>query len=318
MSGTGQVFAAPRASVAVFERLDGPVPYVGISNPGPARAHNEDRWQVDEAHSVFVLADGMGGYNAGEVASEIAVRTVAELVGALRDSGLGVQDALVRAVAAAHANILEFAHARPECLGMGTTLVAAAFADGGLTLAHVGDSRAYRLRDGQLERLTRDHSLGQQMLDSGGLTEAQLNRLPARGILTRALGVEHETAQPDVARFDWRDDDLLLLCSDGLTDSLDDAAIGRILAPPGPQSVPAGTPADATAAHAAPAHAAPAHAAPAHAAPANATPTCAGSAQPCPLSDVAQRLIASAQAGGGADDVTVLLAGGWHRGLASH
>ena len=279
MSGTGQVFAAPRASVAVFERLDGPVPYVGISNPGPARAHNEDRWQVDEAHAVFVLADGMGGYNAGEVASEIAVRTVAELVGALRDSGLGDHDALVRAVAAAHANILEFAHARPECLGMGTTLVAAAFDEGGLTLAHVGDSRAYRLRDGQLERLTRDHSLGQQMLDSGGLTEAQLNRLPARGILTRVLGVEHETAQPDVARFDWRADDLLLLCTDGLSDSLDDAAIGRILAPTGHPGTPA---------------------------------------LPFPLSDVAQRLIASAQAGGGADDVTVLLAGGWHRGLANH
>ncbi len=231
MSAIGHVLegAPSRASVALVESADAPVPWAVVTDPGPARPHNEDRWRVDGASGTFVLADGMGGYNAGEVASEIATRTVAQLAGALRAAGLPPSDALVRAVAAAHAGIVEFAHTRPECLGMATTLVAASIVEGRLTVVHVGDSRAYLLRDGLLRRLTRDHSIGQQMLDTGRMTESQVRRLPARGILTRALGIETEPPVADVAELDWRAGDLLMLCSDGLSDTLDDAAIGAAL-----------------------------------------------------------------------------------------
>ena len=222
-----------RASVALVESADAPVPWATVTDPGPSRPHNEDRWRVDAASGTFALADGMGGYNAGEVASEIATRTVAELVAALRAAGLAPADALVRAVSAAHAGIVEFAHTRPECLGMATTLVVATIADGRLTVAHVGDSRAYLLRDGELRRLTRDHSIGQQMLDAGRMTESQVRRLPARGILTRALGIETEPPVADVVELDWRAGDLLMLCSDGLSDSLDDGTIARALDAPG-------------------------------------------------------------------------------------
>ncbi len=235
MSAIGHVLEGPssRASAAIVASADAPVPWALVTDPGPGRPHNEDRWRVDDASGMFVLADGMGGYNAGEVASEIATRTVAELVGALRAAGLPPADALARAVAAAHRGIVDFAHTRPECLGMATTLVAASITGGRLTVAHVGDSRAYLYRDGALRRLTRDHSIGQQMLDTGRMTESQVRRLPARGILTRALGIETEPPVADVAALDWRAGDLLLLCSDGLTDSLDDARIAAVLDAPG-------------------------------------------------------------------------------------
>jgi serine/threonine protein phosphatase PrpC len=232
MAGTGPELGsvAQRPSVALVQRPDAPLPWAVGTDPGPLREHNEDSWRIDETHGVFALADGMGGYKAGEVASEIAVRTVTELTGALCEAGLAVADALCRAVAAAHAGIVEFAHARPECLGMGTTLVAAAIGGGQLTLVHVGDSRAYLLRDGRLSRLTVDHSLGQQMLAEGRLTEAQVRRVPARGILTRALGVAAEAPLPDLSVHRWCDGDLLMLCSDGLSDPLEDAAIATVLA----------------------------------------------------------------------------------------
>ena len=235
MSAIGHVQggAPSRASVALVESAEAPVPWALVTDPGPARPHNEDRWRVCDATGVFALADGMGGYNAGEVASEIATRTVAELVGALRAAGLSNADALVRAVSAADAGIVEFAHTRPECLGMATTLVVASIHAGRLTVAHVGDSRAYLLRDGALQRLTRDHSIGQQMLDTGRMSESQVRRLPARGILTRALGIETEPPVADVVELDWLAGDLLLLCSDGLTDSLDDARIAAALDVPG-------------------------------------------------------------------------------------
>jgi serine/threonine protein phosphatase PrpC len=231
------ILDAPRSgaalpSVALVERADAALPWAALSVPGPGRGHNEDRWRVDDARAVLVLGDGMGGYSAGEVASEIAVRTVSERAGALLDARLGAEDALVRATVAAHAGIVAFAHARPECLGMGTTLVAAAVSADRLTLAHVGDSRAYRMRDGVLSRLTADHSIGQQMVEAGRLTQAQVRRLPARGILTRALGIGAAPPVPTVTTTDWRPGDLLLLCSDGLTDRLDDAAIAALLARP--------------------------------------------------------------------------------------
>jgi serine/threonine protein phosphatase PrpC len=240
MAATGQVLeqAPSRAPGAFVASAQAPVPWALVTDPGPGRSHNEDRWRVDEAGGVFALADGMGGYNAGEVASEIATRTVAERVCASRAAGLSPADALLRAVAVAHRAIVEFAHTRPECLGMATTLVVACVVAERLVVAHVGDSRAYLYREGTLRRLTRDHSIGQQMLDAGRMTESQVRRLPARGILTRALGIKTEPPVADVAELDWRAGDLLLLCTDGLTDSLDDgrlaAALGEADAPIAP------------------------------------------------------------------------------------
>lgn len=232
MSATGHsaFVVVTRSSSAVVERTDAGLPWAAVTDAGPCRAHNEDCWQVHDRLPVFALADGMGGYNAGEVAAEIAVRTVTDLTGALCDAGLGPSDAMVRAMASAHAGLRDFARSRPECLGMGTTLVAAAVLHDRLVVAHVGDSRAYRVRGGRLQRLTADHSIGQQMLDAGRLTEAQVRRLPARGILTRALGIEPQAPEIDVAEHDWLPGDRLLLCSDGLTDPLDDMSIAAVFA----------------------------------------------------------------------------------------
>ncbi|RPH44715.1 MAG: serine/threonine-protein phosphatase [Burkholderiales bacterium] len=223
---------ASRVPGTLAEGPDASVPWAIVTDPGPTRRHNEDRWSVDAAHGVFALADGMGGYNAGEVAAEIAVRTASQLAGALHDAGLAAPDVLLRAVSAAHAGIVDYAHSRPECLGMATTLLVASIRGGRLTIAHVGDSRAYLLRAGTLRRLTVDHSIGQRMLDEGRLSEAQVRRLPSRGILTRALGIETEPPKADLLAFDWLEGDLLLLASDGLTDSLDDAALAAMLATP--------------------------------------------------------------------------------------
>jgi protein phosphatase len=237
MSGIGhghEGFASSARPAFARPVGDAPIAWAAASEGGPARRHNEDRWAADVAGGVFALADGMGGYNAGEVAAEIAVRTVAQGVTALREAGLSIADALARAVATAHAGIVDYARTRPECLGMATTLVAAAVDGDALTVVHVGDSRAYLLRDGVLRRLTADHSVGQQMLEAGRLTESQVRRMPSRGILTRALGIASEPPLVDVFRGDWRVGDLLLLCSDGLTDALDDAGIARAAAADSP------------------------------------------------------------------------------------
>lgn len=227
--GHSPVGVVPRSSTAVVDRVDAPVPWAAVTDPGPRSAHNEDCWQVHDRRAVFALADGMGGHSAGEVAAGIAVRTVTDMTAALCDAGFAPADAMARAVASAHGGIRDFARARPECLGMGTTVVAAAVSGRHLVVAHVGDSRAYLFRAGRLRRLTSDHSIGQQMLDTGRLTEDQVRRLPARGILTRALGIEAEAPVAGIVEHDWAPGDRLLLCSDGLTDPLDDAAIAQVL-----------------------------------------------------------------------------------------
>src|SRR5690606_5893401 len=136
---------------------------------------------------------------------------------------------LSRAFAACNQAIIQWTAENPDCLGMGTTLVACLVRDGVLHVAHVGDSRAYLLRAGELHRLTRDHSIGQALHDSGAVTEAQLRQLPGRGILTRALGVEESVACDQVA-YAWEPGDRLLLCSDGVNDVLSDETVASLLA----------------------------------------------------------------------------------------
>lgn len=204
------------------------------THPGLLRQNNEDAAAFDAAFGFGVLADGMGGYNAGEVASGIAVNTIlADLSDWLATSGpqvplREVRKALERSVKRANLAILSVAHADPDCAGMGTTLVVAAFQDQRLVLGHIGDSRAYRWRAQQLQQITRDHSLLQEQLDAGLITPAQAAVSSQRNLVTRALGIE-AAVEPTLNEFVVEAGDLYLLCSDGLSDMVSDNGIAEVL-----------------------------------------------------------------------------------------
>lgn len=208
--------------------------FVAQTDPGRVRANNEDSVDFDQVSGLAVLADGMGGYQAGEVASALATGHIkSELSrwlqahgepGNLRD----IRQAVYSCVANANALILASARANPEHLGMGTTLVLAIFRGPNLILGHVGDSRCYRLRGGALQQLTRDHSVLQEQIDAGLLTPAQAALSSDRNLVTRALGVEG-AAKLELNDFPVQDGDLYLLCSDGLTDMVQDAGIAATL-----------------------------------------------------------------------------------------
>lgn len=208
------------------------------TDPGKLRSHNEDAVFCDAALGLAILADGMGGYNAGEVASSMATTLLADtIIRTLENcepqefdpSGLRVAHRQLRErIEAANAEIYFAAHEQPQFAGMGTTLVVAWFYDNQLTVAHLGDSRLYRLREGQLERLTRDHSYLQEQLDSGMMSIEQARVSNHRNLVTRALGVDLRVS-PELQDFDVRVEDLYLLCSDGLSDMVDDEGIGRLL-----------------------------------------------------------------------------------------
>lgn len=190
----------------------------GLTDVGRSRNHNEDSIGWREVLGLVVLADGMGGHNAGEVASRIAVDTV---IGVFEQTdpaaSTDVADLCRQATGLANDAIFQRAGADPDCSGMGTTLVMACFEDGELTVAHVGDSRLYRFRDRELEVLTSDHSLVQEMIDSGYLTEEEAAHSANKNMITRALGVD-EQVKVDVARQQCQSGDIFLLCSDGLND----------------------------------------------------------------------------------------------------
>jgi len=206
-----------------------------ITDTGKVREHNEDAIGSNPDIGLMVLADGMGGYNAGEVASGIAVQTITELVaeGALREernaidttTGLMRQTIVLRdAVARANKIIYQTAQSQTHCEGMGTTLVAAMYYDNRVSLAHVGDSRAYRLRGDTFQQLTLDHSLLQELVDRGFYSEEEAQRSTNRNYVTRALGVE-PTVDVEVQEYDVQPDDVFLLCSDGLPDMVEDEDI---------------------------------------------------------------------------------------------
>ena len=193
------------------------------SDTGRQRNANEDSFFVRPP--VFVVADGMGGAQAGEVASKAAADAFDRELPAAPPERL-----LKETIEAANREIHEHARADPALAGMGTTITAAILDAGGeeVGIGHVGDSRAYRLRGGKLERLTRDHSLVEEMRRKGQLTDAQAEDHPQRSIITRALGPEPDV-EVDVQTVPAQPGDLFLLCSDGLTTMLDDAHIARIL-----------------------------------------------------------------------------------------
>ncbi|NNF41370.1 MAG: Stp1/IreP family PP2C-type Ser/Thr phosphatase [Woeseiaceae bacterium] len=203
-----------------------------ITDTGRVRDHNEDAIGSLPDIGLMVLADGMGGYNAGEVASGIAVQIVTELatIGAGREEGdeIDPQSGLMRqsivlrdAVYRANKIIFQTAQSQTHCEGMGTTIVASMFCDNKISIAHVGDSRAYRLRNGQLEQITMDHSLLQELVDRGFYSEEEAQRSTNRNYVTRALGVE-PTVEVEVHEHEVLPGDIYLLCSDGLPDMVED------------------------------------------------------------------------------------------------
>ncbi|HRH14709.1 MAG TPA: Stp1/IreP family PP2C-type Ser/Thr phosphatase [Azonexus sp.] len=205
---------------------------------GKVRRHNEDAVFGDAALGLMILADGMGGHNAGEVASTMATSLLANsLIGTLdgrepqqfdTDGQRVAHSKLRERIGEANAEIYLAGHNQPYYYGMGTTLVVAWFYDNLLTVAHLGDSRAYRLRKNCFERLTRDHSLLQQQVDSGIISAEDARWSIGRNLVTQALGV-NVTVAPEIKDFPVEPGDLYLLCSDGLTEMLDDMEIGRTL-----------------------------------------------------------------------------------------
>jgi protein phosphatase len=192
------------------------------TDTGRQRRENEDNAFVRAP--VFVVADGMGGAQAGEVASRIAIETFEH---GLPGSGTP-EDRLAQLVRDANQRIYARSRTERGRAGMGTTLTAAYLVNGNLTIAHVGDSRAYLLREGELTRLTQDHSLVDELVRQGKLTEAQAAEHPQRSIITRALGPEPEV-EVDTLSYPMQVGDVLLLCSDGLTSMVSEDRVGELL-----------------------------------------------------------------------------------------
>jgi serine/threonine protein phosphatase PrpC len=205
------------------------------TDPGRVRDHNEDCIESRPDIGLYVLADGMGGYNAGEVASGMATSLIADGLAAAwiprelerlnRDEAKALADRLIREqVARANTAIYTTAQNNPECAGMGTTLVVCLFHDDFLTVAHIGDSRLYRLRGEAMEQVTRDHSLLQEQLDSGLITPEEAKSSQNKNLVTKALGID-PAVEPEVHVHEAQPGDLYLLCSDGLNDMVDDEEI---------------------------------------------------------------------------------------------
>jgi PPM family protein phosphatase len=212
---------------------------VSATDTGMVRSHNEDSVACDAAMGLVVLADGMGGYNAGEVASGMAttvivteMRSVLARHGSIEGNVPTVpspaQKLLLDQIARANAAIYQAAQRQPQYSGMGTTLVVALFHDGKVTVAHIGDSRLYRMRGDELSQVTKDHSLLQAQIDSGLITPEQAKFSANKNLVTRALGID-PAVEPEIHDYDTRVGDVYLLCSDGLCDMVSDEDIGMAL-----------------------------------------------------------------------------------------
>lgn len=212
---------------------------VRLTDVGQRREHNEDAVASDAEIGLVVLADGMGGYKAGEVASEIAVLTiVAELKEAMANAipgeidpatGMQIESKLVtEAVAKANASIYSVSQDQPQCAGMGTTLVTGLFTNNKLLVGHIGDSRLYRLRGEEFVQITEDHSLLQEQIKSGLITPEQAKFSHNKNLVTRALGIDPEV-ELELHEYDVEVGDIYLLCSDGLSDLVEDEEMAETL-----------------------------------------------------------------------------------------
>jgi protein phosphatase len=206
-----------------------------LTDPGRVRDHNEDCIESRPEIGLFVLADGMGGYNAGEVASGMATSLISDglqeawIPGDVsrmgREESKALSEKLIREhIARANNAIFTTSQNNPECAGMGTTLVVTLFFDNFLTVAHIGDSRLYRLRGDTMEQVTRDHSLLQEQLDSGLITPEEAKLSQNKNLVTRALGID-PTVDAEIHVYEAQPDDTYVLCSDGLSDMVEDEEI---------------------------------------------------------------------------------------------
>jgi serine/threonine protein phosphatase PrpC len=201
----------------------------GKTDVGRRRERNEDAVSWDPDIGLVLLADGMGGHQAGHVASETAVAAVEHVVSASSAERPEEAEVLIRgAIAEANRAIHERSHSDAVCAGMGTTIVAALFCAGHVVVGHVGDSRLYRLREGRLAPLTVDHSLVQELVGEGFMTLEEAKRSVGRNVITRALGIEPQV-EPELQSHRTRGGDLYLLCSDGLSDMVDDETMQSLL-----------------------------------------------------------------------------------------
>jgi serine/threonine protein phosphatase PrpC len=190
---------------------------VGLSDPGRRRRRNEDAYVVSPP--LFAVADGMGGAQAGELASRIAVEAMGE------GAGTSGEERVITLIREANRRIFARSSEDASASGMGTTMTAAVVGDDGVvTIGHVGDSRAYLLREGRLEQLTQDHSLVAELVRTGKLSAEEAERHPQRSVITRALGTDPDV-DVDTFTVDAQAGDLFLLCSDGLTTMVDDEEI---------------------------------------------------------------------------------------------
>ncbi len=204
------------------------------TDPGRARENNEDSVVFDADTQTMVLADGMGGYNAGEIASGMATAFIkSELSRWLAEAGSGasikeVRRAMEICVGNANLSIYNAANSNAQYAGMGTTLVVGVFLGETLLVGHIGDSRCYRLRDGVLDQITKDHSLLQEQIDAGLITLAQAANSSIKNLVTRALGVEGKVAL-EINEHVVHPGDMFMMCSDGLSDMVSDDDIAKIL-----------------------------------------------------------------------------------------
>lgn len=218
----------------------------GKTDTGKTRKNNEDSYLVNDGMGLYAVADGIGGHEGGEVASRMAIEGLSQIVregcsGAdntpahgISTEGDPITPALSRAFTLANTLIRQAAAENPALLSMGTTLTALLFRETTAHLAHVGDSRAYRLRAGVLTQVTDDHTVIAEQMRAGLLTPEQAQKSPYRHVITRALGIDPELIV-DHQVLEARQDDTFLLCSDGLTEMVDDETIRRILEDASPQ-----------------------------------------------------------------------------------
>lgn len=217
-----------------MKQLANALEMVTATDPGLVRGQNEDAVFADAGLGLAILADGMGGYNAGEVASCMATTLLAAnfaqfmAASPMRDAesmrAEVMHQRLLAEISAVNTAIFQAAESQPRYAGMGTTLVVACFYDNRMSVAHLGDSRLYRLRGGYFEQLTKDHSLLQEQLDSGMISAEEARYSLNKNLVTRALGVD-AMVETEIHDYDVQLDDIFLLCSDGLSDMLDDTEI---------------------------------------------------------------------------------------------
>lgn len=205
--------------------------YAGLTDIGRIRETNEDAFGIDPKIGLMVVADGLGGHQAGDVASTFVVENLPRQLAMGRAAGMedtqGANQLLRQSLLIITEQLHDMGRATPEYDGMGATVVAGLATDTTLLIAHLGDSRAYRLRDGILEQMTQDHNLGNDLRDNG-VIRSDAEDMPEYHTLRRFMGMD-KPLPPDIAAFDLRERDRFLLCSDGLTNMLDDTDISDIL-----------------------------------------------------------------------------------------